>query len=122
MDLQHDNYISELQPQKAEPSECWRVGEKEPEAHLVDGGMQGRPVVRSPEAWHVHPAFLELDGLDVAVDLNEAERTRHHLTTPILITSEGTILSGFGRWRSALLHGEPEVQCIEYALGEDDSL
>jgi len=89
---------------------------------IVDGDIQGHPVVRSPEALHLHPAVLELDGLDVTVELNEAERTRHHLTKPILITRDGTILSGFGRWRSALLHGEREIQCIEYALGEEESL
>jgi hypothetical protein len=122
MNLQHDNDISELHPRKGKPSECWRVLEKKPEAHSVNGRIQGRPVVRSPEELHVHPALLELHGLDIAVELNEAERTRDHLTTPVAITSEGTILSGFGRWRSKLLHGEPEVQCIEYALAEEDSL
>jgi hypothetical protein len=60
--------------------------------------------------------------MDVAGELNEAERVRHHATTLILITSDGTVLSGFGRWRSALLHGEHEIRCIEYALGQEDSL
>jgi len=122
MDFQHDNYVAEVQQAKAKPPECTQADERKPEADPVDGGMQGRPVVSSPEALHVHPALRELDGLDGAVELNEAERTRHHLATPILITCEGTILSGFGRWRSALLHGEREIQCIEYALGEEDSL
>jgi hypothetical protein len=39
-----------------------------------------------------------------------------------MITSEGIVLSGLGRWRSAVLHGESEIQCIEYALGEEESL
>lgn len=89
---------------------------------IRNGAVQGHPVVRSPEDLHLHPALLELDGMDVAGELNEAERVRHHATTPILITSDGTVLSGFGRWRSALLHGEREIPCIEYALGEEDSL
>jgi len=84
--------------------------------------MKGHPAVRSPESLQVHPALRELDGFDAAIELNEAERVRHHATPPILITSDGTILSGFGRWRSALLHGEQEIQCIEYALGEEESL
>jgi hypothetical protein len=137
MDFQHDNYILELQQGKAKPPECWQVGEKElsgdtgdsphrprsePRPHLVEGRMQGRPVVRFPEDLHVHPALRELDCIDVADQLNETERVRHHATTLILITGEGTVLSGFGRWRSALLHGEREIQCIEYVLGEEDSL
>jgi hypothetical protein len=89
---------------------------------IRNGAMPGRPVVRSPEALHLHPALLELDGMDVAVELNEAEHVRHHATTLILITGDGTILSGFGRWRSALLHGEHEIPCIEYTMGEEDSL
>jgi len=122
MDFQHDNYVAGVQQAEAKPPECTQVDEKEPEAHPVDGGMQGRPVVRSPEGLHLHPALLELDSMDVAVELNEAERVRHHPTAPILISSDGTVLSGFGRWRSALLHGEREIQCIEYALEEEDSL
>jgi len=55
-------------------------------------------------------------------ELNEAERVGGHATTPILITSEGAVLSGFGRWRSALLHRELEIQCIEYTLGPEDAL
>jgi hypothetical protein len=122
MDFQNDKYVARVQQTGAKPLECTQVGKKGPEAHPVDGGMRGRPVVRSPEALHVHPALLELDGWDVVVELNEAERVRHHATTPILITSGGGILSGFGRWRSALLHGEREIQCIEYELGEEESL
>jgi len=84
--------------------------------------MQGLPVVRSPKDLRVHPALLELDGMDLARELNEAERVRHQATTPILISSEGTVLSGFGHWRSALLHGEQEIQCIEYVLGQEEAL
>ena len=136
MDLQNDKCISELQREKAKPPECWQVdgtdlnrdtggspqhpcGDSIP--HLGDA-MQGRSVNRAPEDLHVHPALVGLDGMDVADQLNEAERVRHHATTPILVTSEGTILSGFGRWRSALLHGECEIPCIEYVLGQEDAL
>lgn len=84
--------------------------------------MQCRTVVHSPADLHLHPALLELDGLDGVDRVNEVDRASHHATTPILVSSQGTILSGFGRWRSALLHGEPEVQCIEYELGQEDAL
>ena len=39
------------------------------------------------------------------------------MTTPILMSSDDTVLSGFSLWRSALLHRAQEIQCIEYVLG-----
>jgi hypothetical protein len=41
---------------------------------------------------------------------------------PILITTNGTILAGFGRWQLALFEGTNEVSCIECTLNEDESL
>jgi hypothetical protein len=41
---------------------------------------------------------------------------------PIVITTSGTILAGFGDWRLALFEGREEINCIEYPLGEDDAL
>lgn len=120
MDSLHDNYISELQEGKVKPPECWHVGGKQPEGN--GDGMRGYPVVRAPKDLHVHPALLEMDGMDVAGELNEAERVRHQAITPILISSGGTVLSGIGQLRSALLHGEQEIQCIEYVLGQEESL
>src|SRR5262249_42509572 len=98
------------------------IVEKEPEAFPVQEGIQGRPVIRLLQDLHLHPALLELQGMDVAGELNEVERVRHHATTPILITTDGPILPGLGGGRSALLHGELEIKCIEYALGDKDSL
>jgi hypothetical protein len=86
------------------------------------GSMRGVTVFRSPQDLHLHPALLELDCLDLALELNEAERIRKYPTAPIPITSRGIILSGFGRWRSALLHEELEIQCVEYPLDENESL
>jgi hypothetical protein len=100
MDSQNDNYISERQKRE----------------------MTGHPVVRSLEDLRTHPALLELNGVDLAAELNESERVRNQVTTPILISSDGTVLSGFGLWRSALLHGEQEIQCTEYVLGEEEAL
>ena len=39
-----------------------------------------------------------------------------------MITTSGTILAGFGRWRLAVFEGRREIHCIEYPLGEDESL
>ena len=39
-----------------------------------------------------------------------------------MITTNGTILAGFGRWRSAVVDGRHEINCIEYSLSEDEAL
>jgi hypothetical protein len=44
------------------------------------------------------------------------------LPDPILITTNGTILAGFGRWRIALFEGRHQIPCVEYGLNEDESL
>ena len=41
---------------------------------------------------------------------------------PILIATNGTILAGFEHWRLAVFEARHEVYCIEYPLGEDESL
>ncbi len=84
---------------------------------------EGRPVVRSPENLQLHPALVNLEFIDVAEQLDEAARSKDRSAAePILITTNGTILAGFGHWRLALLEGRHEVHCIEYQLSENDSL
>ena len=58
-------------------------------------------------------------------ELNEAVRLTGSsvtVTEPILITTNGTILAGIARWRSAVRDGRPEINCIEYPLSEDEAL
>jgi len=91
--------------------------------HLAISRLEGRPVVRSPEQLRLHRALDELDLIDVAGELNEAARLKNQsLPEPILITTNGTILAGFGRWRLAALDGRQSINCIEYALNEEESL
>jgi hypothetical protein len=92
------------------------------EPQFDHGRLQGWSVIRAPQNLRVHPALCDLECTDVADELNEAERVKHCVATPILITSDGIILAGFGRWRFALLHDKREISCIEYALGEEESL
>jgi hypothetical protein len=101
--------ISAVPPQSFNPSAMSR--------------LEGRPVVRPPGQLRIHRA-LEKVGWTGAIDeFNKAARLRHpSVTEPILITTDGTILSGFGRWRSAVFDGRPEINCIEYLLSEDESL
>jgi ParB-like chromosome segregation protein Spo0J len=61
--------------------------------------------------------------IDVVEELNDAARLQDQSAAdPILITTSGTILAGFGRWRLALLEGRQEVRCIEYPINEEESL
>jgi hypothetical protein len=82
-----------------------------------------RPVVRSPEQLRQHRALEELGWTGEIDELNDAARlTRQSVIEPILITTNGTILAGIGRWRSAVFDGRRELNCIEYQLSEDESL
>jgi hypothetical protein len=136
MDSQLD-HISKPSQSKIEPSEYVQAGDEKGEGNVraslqvtgsdsrtdaAEVGRQGLPVVRDPKDLHLHPALLGLNGMDEAVEMNEAERVRHNATALILISSDGTVLSGIGHWRAALLHSEREVQCIEYEFGHEEAL
>ena len=85
--------------------------------------FEGRPVVRSPEQLRLHRALEDLGWCGVIDELNEAIRlTNLPLAEPILIMTNGTILAGIGRWRSAVFDGRHEINCIEYSLSEDEAL
>jgi len=56
-------------------------------------------------------------------EFNDAARRKNpSVPEPILITTNGTILAGFGRWRLAVFECRHEIHCIEYLLSEDESL
>lgn len=84
--------------------------------------LEGRPRLRHPRDLHLHPALADMNW-DSSTELNEAEQARHQgPAKPILVANDGTILSGFGRWQSALRHGDGEIACIEYQLAAEGSL
>jgi hypothetical protein len=84
---------------------------------------QWRPVVRSPGQLRLHPAMKELGWTGVIDELNDAARLKDQsVPEPILITTNGTVLAGFGYWRFAMLEGRHEVNCIECPLSEDEAL
>ncbi len=85
--------------------------------------VEGRPVVRSPEQLRLHRALEELGWTGVIDEFNDAARlTNPSVTESILITTNGTILAGFGRWRLAVFERKHEIRCIEYPFGEDEAL
>jgi hypothetical protein len=86
--------------------------------------VEWRPVFRSPGSLRPHRALEELGwtgGLDEFNDAT-ARLTHTFATEPILITTNGTILSGFGPWRSAVLDGRLGINCVERLLNEEESL
>src|SRR5205807_935234 len=85
--------------------------------------QEGRLVIRSTKDLQLHRALTELGWTGVIDELNDAARLKNQsVPDPILITTNGTILAGFGRWRSAVFEGKNEIKCIEYPLSEDESL
>lgn len=85
--------------------------------------LEGRPVVCSPEQLRLHRALAELGWTGVIDEFNDAAQLADpSVPELILITTDGTILAGIGRWRSAIFNGTHELNCIEYQLSEDESL
>src|ERR1019366_4474274 len=84
---------------------------------------EGRPVVRSPKQLRLHRTLEGLGWTDAIDEFNDAARLKgQSVPEPILITTNGTVLAGFGRWRVALFELRHEIPCIEYPLSEDESL
>jgi hypothetical protein len=85
--------------------------------------LERRPVVRSPKQLRLHPALEEIGWTGVIDELSDAGRlTNLSLSDPVLITTNGMILAGFGRWQSAVFDGRYEINCIEYPLTENEAL
>jgi hypothetical protein len=71
----------------------------------------------------MHRALEELGWTGVIDEFNDAARlTNPSVPEPILITTNGTILAGFGRLQLAVFESRDEIHCIEYPFSEDESL
>ena len=83
-----------------------------------------RSVVRALKELRLHPALEEIGFGGLLVDLNEVIRSQDQVSRmePIYVTHTGLILSGFGRWRSAIFDGRIEIDCMETSLALDESL
>ena len=85
--------------------------------------LEGRAVLRFPEQLRLHPALGNLGWTGAIAEFNGAALPKNQsVPEPILITGDGTILAGMGRWRVALFEGRQEIHCIEYPLTEEESL
>jgi hypothetical protein len=91
--------------------------------HVGRSSAQGRSVLRPPRSLRMHPALEGLNLSDIATELNKSVRLNAQpVPEPVLITSNGTLLAGFGRWRLALFEGKNEIDCQEYQISDEDSL
>jgi hypothetical protein len=116
-----------------EPGAVCHVDELHPDPSYIQGHitfnptamsrLEGHPVVRSLEQLRLHRALEELGWIGLIDEFNDAARlTNPSVIEPILITTNGTILAGFGRWRAAVFNGGHEINCIEYPLTDDEAL
>jgi hypothetical protein len=57
-------------------------------------------------------------------DLQEVARCQDPVLPeqPVLVTQNGVILAGFGRWRMAVSRQVPTIECLEYTLSDEDAL
>jgi hypothetical protein len=83
---------------------------------------EGVLVRRSPDQLRPHRVLDEIGWTDVG-ELNDAARRKvQGVLEPILITHNGTILSGVGSWHLALLEGQQQISCFQYDVDENESL
>jgi len=54
-----------------------------------------------------------MDGCNRRVQRHAARLKYVSVPVPILVTTNGMILAGLGRWRSALFDDRHEINCIE---------
>lgn len=85
--------------------------------------LDWKPVARSPQQLRLHPALRGTDWINTMSEFNDAARLKNlTVPEPILITTCGTILAGFGRWHMAILDGEHEIDCFEHSLSLEQAL
>jgi hypothetical protein len=84
--------------------------------------MYPRAVMRPAEQLELHPVVKDLGSIVLDEFNLAAQQAGTTILEPILITSGGTILAGFGQWRLAILKGDQIVNCIEYPITEEESL
>ena len=83
---------------------------------------EGHPATYDPRSLKLHSALDKL-GWTHLEDLNDANyKGDQPLREPVLVTSQGTLLSGVGHWQLALLECRNEISCIEYSIGQDEAL
>jgi len=89
---------------------------------LASGTDSGVLVSRVPGQLRPHRVLDEIGCTDLD-ELNEAARRKlRSVREPILITNNGTIISGVGSWQLALFEGRQQITCVQYDIDENESL
>jgi hypothetical protein len=84
----------------------------------------GRIVVRFLRELRIHPALEETGCCAFLPELQEVARCQGPVLPeqPVLVTHNGVILAGFGRWRMAVSRRVLTIECREYTLTDEDAL
>lgn len=69
------------------------------------------------------PAIVRTNLANSLVELSESQHANEgFLSKPILITANGTIISGFRDWQVALIDLATTIDCFEYPLSDEEAL
>ena len=80
-------------------------------------------VLRSPSQLRLHLTLVRLKLIDAAIELNQAVGLQGgSVPGLIMITVTGIIISGFRQWHEAVSDGQPQLDCIEYSLSDEQTL
>jgi hypothetical protein len=84
--------------------------------------LRWRHVVRSPEQLNLHPVLIRLNLIASLTELSlESDLEKQRLREPVLITTQGTIISGFATWNTAIEYSLTDVEAIEFILSRHES-
>jgi hypothetical protein len=71
----------------------------------------------------LHGALEKLGWSSIIDELNDAAQLKGWPNPePIRVTTNRTILTGFGRWRLATFEDRHEISCFEYPFSDDEAL
>jgi hypothetical protein len=85
--------------------------------------LHGEQVRRLPQELRFHPAFLELNLIGSVIGSEvHGRKQQGNIPEPILITTNGIIISGFREWHAAVSEARLALECTEYQLNDDEAL
>jgi hypothetical protein len=103
---------------------AWAVHNKALLSPLISterNGLRGHQATRFPGSLRLHPAFndLNLSGWLINSELQGKPQSIHE---PILIAKSDILIAGFAEWHAAVCAGQLEIDCVEFALNDDEAL
>lgn len=98
-----------------------KEGSLAPLVSIVRNGLQAYRVVRSAKALRLPPAFIQLNLAEWLIN-SESQGKLPGIREPILVNDSGVLISGFASWHAAVSAGQAEIDCIEFAVNDDEAL